>query len=289
MRLEHYYAIVAAIAIFSANYPHMRITKTLILLLYSSLISFAALAQSEDADTAATEDDHKGGGSIGITMGDGREGEAPTGHWYLSNSFDGAIFSTAVFEKPGHRRGLSMLRFSLLNIGYNFNYDFDDRFGIFTGIGIKNIGFIEKNGDSTIKRRVYTIGAPLGFKLGNLRKKNYGFIGGGVDFPLNYREKGFVKRGDKQKFNEWFSDRVPDYMPYLFVGFAYNGGSTLKVQYYPSNFMNTEYTEVHDGIYTKPYNGYRVNLLYITLGIDIHYKRHEHHKKEEADPAPAEM
>ena len=209
-------------------------------------------------------------------------------HWYLGNAFDGAIFSTAVMERPGSDRELTTVRFSMLNIGNNFNYDFDEHFGIYTGVGIKNIGFIEKNGDSTTKRRVYTVGVPLGFKLGNLQKNQYGFIGGGVDFPINYREKRFVERKDKYKFNEFFSDRTDDFMPYLFAGFSCKPGIVLKAQYYPGNFFNTGFEEDKDGMRVQPYRGYRVNLLYISLGFDIHHKSYNK-KKEEAVEAPDEM
>ena len=210
----------------------------------------------------------------------------PVRKWYMGNTFDGAIFSTAVFERPGLRRELTPIRFSLIGLGYNFNYDFDEHFGMFTGVGIKNIGFIEKIGDSTVKRRAYTIGLPLGFKLGNLSKRHFGFIGGGIDWQFNYREKGFVNRRDKAKFSEWFSQRTADYMPYLFAGFSYGKGSILKVQYYPGNFFNPDFEESKNGTTIHPYRGYSAHLLYITLGMDIHFKPKA--KATEAPEAEAE-
>ena len=220
-------------------------------------------------------------------MSGGEKTPSPVRHWYLGNSFDGAIFSTAVFERPGMRRELTTLRFSMINMGYHFNYDFDEHFGMFSGLGIKNIGFIEKRGDTTIKRRLYTIGVPLGFKLGNLQKRHYGFIGGGVDFPVNYREKRFVDRKDKVKFNEFWSKRTEEYMPYIFAGLSYGGGSTIKIQYYPGNFFRTDFEEIDFDKLSQPYHGYTAHLLYITLGIDLHYKSHE--KKAAETEAPAEM
>ncbi len=267
--------------------------KTLTLLLCGSLLATASFAQTEgdDADTAASGKGGRHHMKMGMNMGE-EKGPSPTGRWYLSNAFDGAIFSSAVFEKPGRARVLlPTVRFSLINIGYNFNYDFDEHFGVFTGLGIKNLGFIEKEGDSTIKRRVYTIGAPLGFKLGNLQKRHYGFIGGGIDIPFNYREKGFTKRSDKAKFNEWFSDRTPEFMPYLFAGVSYAHGSTLKLQYYPGNFFNPEFQEENNGVISHPYRGYSAHLICITLGLDLHSKPHSSKKKDsdEEAPAPAEM
>lgn len=268
----------------------MRLFKTLTLLLCTSLLTTASFAQTErdDADTSTTGDGGKSNMEVGMSSGD--KMPPPMHRWYSGNSFDGGIFSTAIFQKPGQDRYLSSsIRFSLINIGYNFNYDFDEHFGVFTGLGIKNLGFIEKEGDSTVKRRVYTLGIPLGFKIGNLQKRHYFFIGGGIDAPFNYREKGFVNRRDKQKFNEWFSKRTPDFMPYLFAGFGFGSGTTLKVQYYPGNFFNQEYEETNDGATTHPYRGYEAHLLCLTFGLDLHYKAHESKKKKNEETAPAEM
>ncbi len=278
----------------------MHLFKKLTLLLCASLLATTSFAQTETDDMDSTASGHreKSGRDIGISMGDGRQTPGPVRRWYLSNAFDGAIFSSAVFERPGRSRYLlPTIRFSLLNIGYHFNYDFDEHFGIFTGLGIKNLGFIEKvdrgddQDDSTIKRRVYTIGVPIGFKIGNLQKRHYFFLGGGFDVPFNYREKGFVKRNDKAKFNEWFSDRTPHVMPYLFAGLSYHSGSTVKLQYYPGNFFNPEFEETTNGITTRPYRGYSAHIVSITFGFDIHSKPHMPKKQEndEDAPAPAEM
>jgi hypothetical protein len=195
--------------------------------------------------------------------------------FYIGNTLDGAIFSTSLLQKPSKSQYLSTLRFStFLHFGFNFYYDVSRDFSVFTGLGIKNIGFIEKfsANDSTVKRRVYTLGAPFGFKVGNLVKRKFFLAGGGLDLALNYREKGFVKRGDKDKFNEWFSDRTPLVMPYIFAGYSFDPGMVVKLQYYPGNFLNTGFTE--GGL--KPYAGYKVNLLMLTLGLDIHYNKKPH-------------
>lgn len=199
----------------------------------------------------------------------------PIKKFYVSNALDAAIFSTSSLTKGG-RGKLSTLRFSyFLNFGFNFNYDFNKHIGVYTGLGIKNIGFIDKIADSTIKRRVYTIGAPIGIKFGNLKKRNYGFIGGGVDLPFNYREKGFVKRNKKEKFNEWFSDRTPLVMPYVFAGMSIDPGIAFKVQYYPGNFMNTSFAEYPGTsvLPVYPYAGYNVNLVMLSIGFDIRYTK----------------
>lgn len=213
---------------------------------------------------------------------------------YFSNSFDGAIITTAIDKgifplNNGMATTVGTPRFTyILNTGFDLNYDFSQNIGVFTGLGIKNIGFIEKItvADSTIKRRVYAIGLPLGIKLGNMKKKNYAFIGGGVDFPFNYREKRYVSRGDKEKFNEWFSDRTPSYMPYGFVGVSFKPGIYIKLQYYPNNFMNPAFTETVtvNGVATAiaPYSRHDIELLMFSIGLDIRYSNKMKIKKKEA-------
>jgi hypothetical protein len=195
---------------------------------------------------------------------------------YFSNALDAGILSAAVYEKQGMDRQLSYLRFSFIaNIGLHFNYDFDEYFGMFTGLGIKNIGFTEKLNDSTIKRRVYTIGAPIGFKFGNILGRRYVLLGGGVDVPFHYKEKGMRRRA-KSKSGGFFNDKTALAMPYLFAGFSMKPGLTFKLQFYPSNFFNVDYEEQSPGGKTvRPLRGYDARLLLVSLGLDVRYRKSE--------------
>lgn len=202
---------------------------------------------------------------------------------YLSTNLDGYILSSSLLEKaPATEAKLTTPRLSgFLHMGFIANFDFTRSFGIYSGLNIKNIGFIEKYSvvDSTVKRRVYTFGIPVGIKIGKIDYGNYVMLGGGVDFPFNYKEKGFVDRNDKDKFNEWFSDRTPAVMPYVFVGAHLRPGVAFKLQYYPTNFLNTDFVEMNKTIATLPYKDYNVNLCLLTLGFDINYRPKEMHKK----------
>ncbi len=200
---------------------------------------------------------------------------------YWSSGLDMMLFSTSQTEKIlPTSTGLTPLRFTyLLNFGFNLNYDLSKNVALFTGIGFKNIGFTEKftANDSTVKRRVLAIGAPIGIKFGNIRKQKYGFIGAGGDVPFNYKEKGYIKRGNKDKFNEWFSDRTPLFMPYVFAGIAFTP-VTLKFQYYTGSFLNTSYTEsVTVGGTTVNYTPYmnfvKNNIMMVSLGFDLRYSK----------------
>jgi hypothetical protein len=218
--------------------------------------------------------------SIGFAQDSMKTELHPVHKAYISSGIDGYILSSALLSKSGGTAKMTTPRFTaFLNIGTNLNYDFSSHIGAFTGLNIKNIGFIEKIGDVTIKRRDYTIGIPLGLKIGKINDGNYVLLGGGIDFPFNYREKSFTKRNDKKKFNEWFSNRTPAAMGYVFVGVHLRPGIALKLQYYPGNFLNPDYTETTMGIATKPYAGYKVNMMYLSLGFDIPYHPKEFKEK----------
>lgn len=216
---------------------------------------------------------------------------------YFSSSFDGALITTALDKgifplNSGMATTVGTPRFSytfpIINAGVNVNFDFNQHIGLFTGLGIKNIGFIEKitASDSTIKRRVYTIGLPVGIRVGNIKKKNYAFIGGGVDIPFNYKEKRYIRRGNKDKFNEWFSDRTPSYMPYGFAGVSFKPGMYIKIQYYPNNFMNPNFTETITvngiAVSNAPYVRHNIELLMFSIGFDIRYSNKMKIKKRES-------
>lgn len=195
---------------------------------------------------------------------------------YTGKGLDMAIFSTATVAQPGESSELSTLRFSLFfNAGYHLHYDLTRYSGVFSGFDLKNMGYIHKEDGITTKRRVYAIGVPLGVKIGDLRNHNFAFGGIGFDFPINYKEKVMHGRGNKEKFNEWFSDRTPWVMPYLFLGKSWQRGFSLKFQYYPGHFMNDEYYDLESG--TRPYEDLHVHLFLISLGYDmIKIKKNNH-------------
>lgn len=199
---------------------------------------------------------------------------------YFGLNMDSYLLSSSSLEKGGGASGtplsneITVPRFTgFLHIGTTAHYNFSRNFGLLSGLGIKNIGFIEKvnNPDSTIIRRNYTIGIPLGLKIGDMFG-TYAMIGGGVDIPFWYKEKGFVKRNDKHKESEWFSQRTAAVLPYVFVGARFHPGVYVKATYYPTNFMNADYATTVNGVTVKPYDTYNVNLFMLSLGFDISYR-----------------
>jgi hypothetical protein len=187
-------------------------------------------------------------------------------------------------DNNGHMRNIP--RFTLFfNLGTNYNYDLGRHFGLFTGLNIKNIGLINKNDSVKLKRRVYTLGVPVGFKIGDVRHGSFFIFGGAeCDLAFNYKEKLFEDGVKKKKFNEWFSDRTPLLMPSVFAGFRVNPGFGLKVQYYLNDFFNKDYTEMVSGAKVKPYENLAAKMLFVTLSYDfgrVDYYKHNHKKSRE--------
>lgn len=202
------------------------------------------------------------------------------GKVYMGMNMDGYILSSSLFERTGNPidtemgSEITVPRFTLFpHIGTTAHYNFNKNFGLVSGLGIKNLGFIQKvnNPDSTVIRRNLTVGIPLGLKFGNMFG-TYGMIGGGVDIPFLFKEKGFVKRNDKDKFSEWFSQRSATVLPYVYAGARFHPGVFVKATYYPTNFMNPDFSETVNGATVRPYEGYNVNLFLLSVGMDITYR-----------------
>ncbi|MBP1651391.1 MAG: outer rane beta-barrel protein [Bacteroidetes bacterium] len=187
-------------------------------------------------------------------------------HVYATNGGDGPILSFGNVKMDGAHVNTAP-RFTLFfNVGRNYNYDFTKWLGIYSGVDLKNIGIITKENGTKLKRRVYTLGVPLGLKIGDVRGQNFFFfLGGQYDLAFNYKEKQFINGDKAKKFNEWFSDRTPLLMPSLFAGFRFYPGIGLKVQYYPNNFFNKDFKETVAGVTTYPYRNMESKMFFVTL------------------------
>ncbi len=186
------------------------------------------------------------------------------------------IFSFAAIDDGGSESG-NILRwspvFNFQNLG---NYDVNNNLGFFTGINIRNVGFIYDNytapgTTNTVKKkfRNYTAGIPVGFKLGRLDKI---FVYGGyeIEFPFNYKEKTFENERKTDKFNVWFSSRVPAIYHTFLAGIQFPRGANLKFKYYLTNFHNKDFTEkLSDGTVVKPYEFLNANVFYISLNFSL--------------------
>ena len=177
------------------------------------------------------------------------------------------IFSFANINYKGDETG-SIMRFSpVVNLQNWINIDKSENFGWFSGLSVRNVGFIYEPPDQTgIKKkyRTYNIGVPIGVKVGNL-SKSFLFAGYELEIPINFKEKTFENEV-KTKNSVWFSNQVTTFQHTLMLGVQLPHGATLKFKYYLSNFFNKDYTR-SDG--SKPYENSDYNVFYFSLNFGL--------------------
>ena len=198
------------------------------------------------------------------------QGFSQENKWY-STSGGEAILSWATVDNNG-QEGNVVTRFSAF---FHFqslaNKDFSDKAGMYTGLTLRNIGFIYDDPNNAAVRkkfRTYNVGIPFGLKFGNLRKSHV-FLGYELEIPLHYKEKTFVNEKREERFGVWFSDRTPTVMHSAFIGFRGPAGMSIKFKYYLTSFFNENYTEINDGVSSTPYKGFDANVFYASLSFEL--------------------
>lgn len=182
------------------------------------------------------------------------------------------IFSLADIEDNGVDQS-AILRFEpFINIETMYHADLSNRFGVFSGLAIRNVGYIygnytypdpEDEGIYKKKFRSYNIGVPLGLKIGNMDGL---FLYGGYEVELAwlYKERTYYD-GDKiGKITGWFSDRQELFQHGFLVGVQFPYGGNLKFKYYLSEFHNRDFV---DGNGDKPYGNLKSNIFYFSLNV----------------------
>lgn len=177
------------------------------------------------------------------------------------------IFSLASIEQNGNSENAT-LRFSpVVNFQVMLNKDVNKNFGVFTGLALRNVGYILPNYKDTNnleykkKFRSYNLGIPVGIKLGNL-DKTFFYGGYEIEFALSYKEKTY-EDGDKiDKITGWFSSRQELFQHGFFVGVQFPYATNIKFKYYLSEFHNRDYVN-NAGV--KPYGALKSNIFYFSL------------------------
>lgn len=196
------------------------------------------------------------------------------GYWSSGGEM---LFSFADISDRGVDEGSALRWAPIINLQGRYNYDLNESVGIFTGLGLHNVGYIYDNYQerTTVvgemgnwykkKFRSYNIGLPFGVKIGDL--DNLFFYGGyEIEFPFVYKEKTF-DQGDKIDSNvDWFSDRQEKFQHGFFAGVQFPYGFNVKFKYYLSEFHNQDYTQ-SNGV--KPYSGLESHVMYFSVGYNL--------------------
>jgi hypothetical protein len=180
------------------------------------------------------------------------------------------IFSFASISNNGSESG-NVIRWSpFWNFQNLVNFDEGNTFGVFTGLNLRNVGFIYNVPNTNIKKkfRNYTLGIPVGFKIGRMDNM---FVYGGyeIEFPVNFKEKTFTDERKTDKFNVWFSKRVPSVYHTVMLGINLPYGTNLKFKYYLTGFFNKTFKETTNGVETRPYENLEANVFYFSLSFDL--------------------
>ncbi len=182
------------------------------------------------------------------------------------------------------------MRFTLFfHTQQHVNLDFNDRFGLFSGIGIRNVGFIVEdyyqnvgfsdigpehqhwNKNTKIKRRSYSMGFPLAFKIGSFDKHFFFFAGGEYEWMFHFKQKQFLD-GNKVIFKEWNSNRVNRWIPSLFAGVQLPQGFRLKFKYYMEDFLNPDFAGVDFGQPVDYSDFESTGMWYVSMAFFINKK-----------------
>lgn len=190
------------------------------------------------------------------------------------------LFSFADINDQGVDRSSTLRWAPVINIQGRYNYDLNKNIGIFTGLAVRNVGYIydnyqERTTDPDVmgnwykkKFRTYNLGLPLAIKLGNMDK--FLFYGGyEIEVPFVYKEKTF-DQGDKvDKITGWFSNRSQMFQHGFIAGVEFPYGFNVKFKYYMSEFHNQDFTD-SNGV--KPYSGLESHIMYFSVGYNLSWE-----------------
>jgi hypothetical protein len=195
-----------------------------------------------------------------------RSGSAQRPGYWSINVTAGQFSLANVHHTDQNSSSLSIPRLTaVLNVAALYNYDLSEGFGFYTGAVITNLGTIIKSDGIKYKRRIYTLGIPLAFRLGSLKYANF-YAGLQVDWALQYQEKHKVGDTVISKFGEWWSDRTPRMLASWFIGGQLLHTLDFRIQSYFTNFFNRNYTDPGGA---KPYANIIARPLLLTFGFNF--------------------
>jgi hypothetical protein len=192
------------------------------------------------------------------------------------------IFQSSQVEKDGNDVNTN-LRFTLfLHLGEYLHIDLGDHIGLFSGIGLRNVGLITDEDDVKIKYRTYNLGMPLALKLGSFKKNLYLFGGAEYEWMVHFKQKIF-ESGNKTKYTSWFSNRTPDFIPSAFVGLQFPVGIQLKFRYYLNDYLNHNFKG--EGVHEDYTVFDKTQVWYISVSFHIRNKELMNYKTVSSDMA----
>jgi hypothetical protein len=182
-----------------------------------------------------------------------------------SASVSETIFSIGIVDAAPLNTS-SVVRFTpFFNFGQQLHVDFSDKFGMYTGFGIRNVGIINDLNDSVrVKQRTYNVGIPVAVKFGNMNSWQ-GALGFEAEFAVAYKQKVYVN-GEKRKSSSWFDDRTNIFLPSVFAELKGEKGNYIRFKYYLTDYLTSNQQINVPGVVYRPTQS---QLFYISLGYVI--------------------
>jgi len=168
------------------------------------------------------------------------------------------------------------------HVGQYVHMDFTNNIGLFTGMAIRNVGFIsdeklditdnsiEDASNYKIIRRSYMLGVPLALKLGSFNNHTFIYAGGEYELNIVFKEKYWnstERDGAKTKNVDWFSDKTPMLIPSVFAGIQFPGGVNVKFKYYLENFIDNTRTDSNPVFDLTRYE--QTQVMYLSLSYQF--------------------
>ncbi|MCS6916626.1 MAG: hypothetical protein RMK52_06330 [Chitinophagales bacterium] len=157
------------------------------------------------------------------------------------------------------------------NYTHQMNVDFSPLLGMYTGLGIRNVGLIshytdDQNQLTKIKERSYALGMPLAFRIGELPDGASFAVGALGELMFAYKRKIFTPQGEKRKIYNWFDDRVNLLNASLLAELRFPKGSYIRFNYYLRDFLNYRGIDESEGVNLPDY-GLSSPLFSLSIGV----------------------
>ncbi len=205
----------------------------------------------------------------------------PVHNWYGMSAYE-FIFTKGEVTSNGQTLDNSLRFIPFFNIQSQRHINFSKHTGLYTGFGIRNVGFTNSialpDGDAvTLKQRAYSAGIPLALKLGGMERGNYIALGAEAECMFNYKRK-IVHGSNTTKTSGWFPGDVNLFNPSVFADIRFHNGTFFRFRYYLLDFLKNREDSFYlndNGTFVS-YHPEKSVLFYFAIGTAFKIKKKHH-------------
>lgn len=211
--------------------------------------------------------------------------------WYTMTATE-FIFSRGDVKANINGENISLdpiVRFSgFFHLQSQLHVDYTPHFGIYTGLGVRNVGFINTfdldGKEVELKQRSYSLGVPLALKFGNMANGVYLALGAEAELMFAYKRKVFYE-GNKSKSYGWFSKEVNLFNPSVFADIRFKRGFYVRFKYYLLDFLADRTTSFYlpESPVKIDYHPTESKLFYVSFGGVIKDPKRRKHRAKKSE------